>query len=114
MVIVSYLLILIVIFFFMFVFCFFVFLFLLASVCLLVLSNSPSKLILAITLKGFTVSGPPPSLSAGGTTFSPKFGKGSDQNKNECLVGLKELLSQIFAWRGGEGGLLCFLSKKTL
>ena len=114
MVIVSYLLILIVIFFFMFVFCFFVFLFLLASVCVLVLSNSPSKLILAITLKGFTVSGPPPSLSAGGTTFSPKFGKWSDQNKNECLVGLKELLSQIFAWRGGEGGLLCFLSKKTL
>ena len=114
MVIVSYLLILIVIFFFMFVFCFCFFLFLLASVCVLVLSNSPSKLILAITLKGFTVSGPPPSLSAGGTTFSPKFGKGSDQNKNECLVGLKELLSQIFAWRGGEGGLLCFLSKKTL
>ena len=98
----------------MFVFCFCFFLFLLASVCVLVLSNSPSKLILAITLKGFAVSGPPPSLSAGGTTFSPKFGKGSDQNKNECLVGLKELLSQIFAWRGGEGGLLCFLSKKTL
>ena len=114
MVIVSYLLILIVIFFFMFVFCFCFFLFLLASVCVLVLSNSPSKLILAITLKGFTVSGPPPSLSAGGTTFSPKFGKGSDQNKNECLVGLKELLSQLFAWRGREGGLLCFLSKKTL
>ena len=29
-------------------------------------------------------------------------------------MGLKELLSQLFAWRGREGGLLCFLSKQTL
>ena len=33
------------------------------------------------------------------------------------LRGLNESLSQIFAWMGeggGGGGLLCFLSKKTL
>ena len=62
-------------FIFMFVFCFcillgffvcFFVLFLLALVCVLGLSNSLFELILAITLKGFTVSGPlPPFLLRG-------------------------------------------------
>ena len=50
-------------------------------------------------------------LSAGGTTFSLKFWKGGDQEKNEYLGRLKESLPQMFAL----GGLLyMFPVKKDL
>ena len=48
----------------------------------------------------------PPSLFSG-TTFSPKFW--NEIRKNECLGGLKSLFHRYFP-----GGLLCFLSKKTV
>ena len=49
---------------------------------------------------------PAPTLSSGGTTFSPKFLNGI--RKNECLEGLKIHFTDICL-----GGLLWFFSKKT-
>ena len=40
----------------------------------------------------------PPSLSAGGTTFSPEFWKGGDQEKMSTWGGLKEFLLWIISW----------------
>ena len=50
----------------------------------------------------------PRPLSVRGRFFSPTFWKGGRSEKSECQVGLKEFLSQMFAWEG----LVCFLSKK--
>ena len=57
--------------------------------------------------QSFTLSAPPPILSAGGDNLQPQILKRGGSEKNECHGGFKESLPQILAWGRGNYYVSC-------